>query len=428
MITLPAIKGKIGTTEYYLTSMSARELVSSVKPADELEEWESMTIEEKMQREPNWNRIKKEIAPYFANSPDRFLGTIIVSTRNAVLSFRSQEEMTSVKQGYESVLGSGIKKLQEKIGLLSIDGGVLIALDGQHRLLALRNVIQDKDGSDGEFKWEVPNDDISVMFISHTDHQKTRNTFTVLNRYAKSTSANQNYTIDDMDGIAIVNRKVIRPSLNNNPLLKEEQVNLEGSALPDRSAKFTTLSALYNMTASIIDGFTDFDWNKQVRPEEIELQEAEQTVLNFLGKILTNVDGFNLAINGEGPQTMRKPSEKYSVLMKPIAQMAVVDAIVRLKKLGIEFEKILEDINKLKWSMSDKFWKSVLIKSDGKIDAGKTARDRVASLIVYMLGKPELSEKELIDIKKQYQTGFFKKDELPDDQDLWEKLPEPING
>ena len=90
MITLPAIKGKIGTTEYYLTSMSARELVSSVKPADELEEWESMTIEEKMQREPNWNRIKKEIAPYFANSPDRFLGTIIVSTRNAVLSFRGK--------------------------------------------------------------------------------------------------------------------------------------------------------------------------------------------------------------------------------------------------------------------------------------------------------------------------------------------------
>ena len=39
MITLPAIKGQIGTTEYYLTSMSARELVSSVKPADELEEW-----------------------------------------------------------------------------------------------------------------------------------------------------------------------------------------------------------------------------------------------------------------------------------------------------------------------------------------------------------------------------------------------------
>ena len=59
--------------------------------------------------------------------------------------------------------------------------------------------------------------------------------------------------------------------------------------------------------------------------------------------------------------------------------------------------------------MSDKFWEGVLIKSDSKIDAGKTARDRVASLIVYMLGKPELSEKELNDIKKQYQTGFFKK-------------------
>ena len=36
-----------------------------------------------------------------------------------------------------------------------------------------------------------------------------------------------------MDGIAIVNRKIIRPSVNNNPILKEEQVNLEGAALPD---------------------------------------------------------------------------------------------------------------------------------------------------------------------------------------------------
>ena len=39
-----------------------------------------------------------------------------------------------------------------------------------------------------------------------------------------------------------------------------------------------------------------------------------------------------------------------------------------------------------------------------------------------------LSEKELNNIKIQYQTGFFKKNEIPEDQDLWEKLPESING
>ena len=129
MITLPAIKGQIGTTEYYLSSMSAGELIRAVKPACELVDWETLTIEEKIQREPNWNRIKNEIAPYLANSADRFLGTIIISCRNAVLSFKPQSEMTNVKQGYEEVLGSGIKSLQEKIGLLSIEGGILIALE-----------------------------------------------------------------------------------------------------------------------------------------------------------------------------------------------------------------------------------------------------------------------------------------------------------
>ena len=427
MIALPAIKGKIGTTEYFLTSMTARELVSSVKPADELEEWDSMTIEEKMQREPNWNRIKKDIAPYFANSPDRFLGTIIVSSKNAILSFKSQDQMTTVRSSYEDVLGSGIKKIQEKIGLLTIEGGVLVALDGQHRLLALRNVIQDKEGADGDYKWEVAEDEVSVMFIKHEDHKKTRNTFTILNRYAKSTSANQNYTIDDMDGVAIVNRKIIRPSLTNQAILKESQVNIDGSALPDRSVKFTTLSALYSMTSSIINGFTDFKWKKQVRPAEIELQEAEVTVLNFLGKIFKKIDGFNLAITGKGPQTLRKSTEKYSMLMKPIAQMALVDAIVRLYKLGFDFDLVLKNVNRLKWSMSDDFWKDVIVKADGKIDSGKTVKDRTSSLIVYMLGRSKLTENEVRDIRKQYQTAFFKRDDLPADEKDWKNLPPPLD-
>ena len=56
-ISTQAIKAKIGSTPYYLSKLTANQLTGLVKPAAELEEWESMSIEEKFQRDPNWGRI-----------------------------------------------------------------------------------------------------------------------------------------------------------------------------------------------------------------------------------------------------------------------------------------------------------------------------------------------------------------------------------
>lgn len=87
--TRPAIRGRMGSTTFYETVMTARELLATVRAASERDGWSSSSPEERMQREPNMSRIHKEIAPYLANHPDRFFGSLIVLVPQGSIEFES---------------------------------------------------------------------------------------------------------------------------------------------------------------------------------------------------------------------------------------------------------------------------------------------------------------------------------------------------
>src|SRR5262249_27183700 len=153
------------------------------RPAREMDEWANMGIDERMQRDPNLKRIRDEIVPYLAKSKDRLFGSLIILVYKGTIAFEPIGDLgTKIPAAY--------RKVAEKIGFITIDGGELIALDGQHRLLALRAIIQ--DGAEGEFVAEVPNDEITVMFVQHESNEKTRRIFNKVNRYAKPTSRSDN--------------------------------------------------------------------------------------------------------------------------------------------------------------------------------------------------------------------------------------------
>ena len=78
MKTLWAQRASLGSTVYYIAKMPVEELVNSVGLAIELPEWKDMTPDEKMQREPDINRVVNEICPYFTNDLDRFFGSLII--------------------------------------------------------------------------------------------------------------------------------------------------------------------------------------------------------------------------------------------------------------------------------------------------------------------------------------------------------------
>ena len=71
---VPVIRGRMGSTHYFMAKMTARELVATARPPSEMDEWTDFSIEERMQREVNWNRVDNEIVPYLSMSEDRFFG------------------------------------------------------------------------------------------------------------------------------------------------------------------------------------------------------------------------------------------------------------------------------------------------------------------------------------------------------------------
>ena len=49
-MTIPAIKGRMGTNDYYEAKMRAQELVQAARVASERDTWASLSIEERLQR------------------------------------------------------------------------------------------------------------------------------------------------------------------------------------------------------------------------------------------------------------------------------------------------------------------------------------------------------------------------------------------
>ena len=132
-----ALRGKFGSTDFYVVSMKVGELVRSLKIPEEMDGWDSLSIDERFQRDINYRRVKEYIAPYFAADDDRFIGAFIVTVMNHDdMKFDSLETMVPSMPNYVSA------KFGQDIGLLHTSGGEeFIPLDGQHRLKGLQFAI-----------------------------------------------------------------------------------------------------------------------------------------------------------------------------------------------------------------------------------------------------------------------------------------------
>ena len=409
-----AIKGKIGDNNYYLTKLKANQLTGLVKPACELEEWDELSLEEKFQRDPNYKRVKQEIAPYLACNKDRFYGSIIVVALNGGVEFES------IKDFKISEVPKRYQRQSDDMGFLTFAGGSYVVLDGQHRLLGLRQVVQGAEGGEGPYQRDVPEDDVSVIVIEQESESKTRSIFTVLNRYAKPTSAGQNVAMDEKDACAILSRKLL-----NEKIVNVEKVNTKGSALPDSTAYFTSLIALYQMNEAIMKHKTTLvQKNKAIEIDGTEIEEAWLVLQEYWTTVMEKLNAFRLGNDlNERTQDLRDVNGEHSLLMKPVAQEALIDALMYSTEDGVlTIDNAIDRANKLPWSYNHEIWKHVLIAGDGKIQSGKAARKRAASLITYLIAGDKLSDEKKELHLENYQLSFAKK--VNEDKSKWKDFPD----
>jgi len=416
---IPAIMARLGNTEYFESTMKVRDLVQAVRPPKEMDTWANLGIEERMQRDPDIKRIKSQLVPYLVRNQDRFFGSIIVLVYKGKLEFETLSDLAkNVPAAY--------KHIAQQIGFLTIDGGTLIVLDGQHRLLALRMVQQ--GDAEGPFASELPDDEVCVIFITHESDVKTRRIFNTVNRYAKQTSRGDNIITSEDDGYAIVSRRLLRDGaplgarMYGKGVKAEDLVEWKNNTLTARSTRLTTIGVVYETVKLVLAMKGIHKLDPQERPDEDALEQYTEFAYEMWEVLLEGIAPYAESIKDPSKiPGLRKDEATTSLLFKPAAQIALIDGILRAVELGkLSLSDAVERAGRIPdWSMSTDVWRDIIIKSGGTIDAASDARERMALLVCYLVAGDRLSDREKANVWKRFTAA--RSDENED-------LPAPVEG
>jgi len=241
---IPAFKAEVGDWEYFLCLMKYAEVARSIQFAYEL--GGNQDLSTMIQR--GITDRTAEIREYLLNNQHHFLGSLVVA------AVGGHPEYIAVEMVDAEGLLSGVDR---EFGVLTFDGShQFFALDGQHRLRAIKDAII-KDPA-------LASEDIGVIVVPHFDdadgRQRTRRLFTNINRNAKPTSVQENIALDEDDGFAIETRRL----LEDHPWLSKPgivtvfrkvgdsgELQLATRNVSTTSPAWTTIGVLYDVLVQI---------------------------------------------------------------------------------------------------------------------------------------------------------------------------------
>ena len=400
--TIAAMKGKFGSTDYFILAMKAKELVEKAIIPSEIEGWENMSLEEREQRDINYTRVKNQIAPYLASDADRFFGAIIMMARGL-----NPENFEPISKFSKDGLPRLYEDPSELMGFLTLSGEeVLIPLDGQHRLKAMQFAIEGRDEKGKPISafspnLDLPQDDVTVMLVPYDD-KKARKIFTKVNRYAKPTTTGQNLVTDDDDIIAVLSRQIA----NDQTIIGANLVKYKSNTLSDNEPYFTTLATLAECNDAILKAnFPEkIDRTRPVEgPKQTLYSNKVQQVWAFL---VENIDRFSnmLVDKDESGNDKRREIRQDYLLGKPVPQFCLVDAFARLTapETNLSYESAATKLNSVDWSKTAAEWDRVFM-SGGKL---LTKNKRLVADLLYYRAGGKMSEEKKSELLKKYREQF----------------------
>lgn len=438
----PAIRGTMGRWDYFMVRMSMRELAKTVKFADEIHA--RTHLSEAIQRELRRARATKEIASYLAKQQDRFFSSIVV----AVLGGDPHWHPVTMEGDQFNILAAD-SKLADSFGVLTFnDEENYYALDGQHRLAAIRSLL------DGETEFAAPegfrNEEISVILVTPLQLEDSaefmiryRRLFGHLNRYARPMSQFDNIVMDEDDALAIITRRLVTDHAFFNSAgnqFESSRIKMsKGKNVTAGSSHWTSLEMLYELNCSLLNTRERRNnrWGarreplreyKRFRPDEDEIDALASDLFRRWDAVLDV-----LPVLKNDPSTMRvhnldsDGAGQDNVLFWPIGQEILVglaqelldDAIARSAHETQPMNEFaagaaLAPLGGLVWDAHKPPWRHVLLvpSADGMMSTGEAESEeivawRIASedrkprmrcverILRWQLGLDSLSEEEL---------------------------------
>ena len=420
---VPALKGRMGDIDYYALTLKAASLTNYVRMPQKIPGWSDLTIEEQFQREINIRRVKEQLAPYLAEYPSHFFGSIIVApiSRGSGGEFNA----SSIVDSFEPITDFKPKNMPQAynepaacLGFLTIpDSTILVSLDGQHRVKAIEFAINGKDGDGNVIEGFTPNidladEDISVLLVD-VDTQKARSVFTHVNRYAKPTSTGLNYITSDDDILAVISREIVSQTISI------RLVKYKTNTLAPNDYHLTTLSTVYNCMKEIAKlEVENLDTTRLPdQPTARLLREKGHETWRILLSKIEFYKKFLDAPDEEGDE-YRIKMRSQSLLGRPVAQECMFRAFLWITRspTNLTTDSATERMNKLPWDMTnrnvEKFWQNVLWLGNVKEGRMITKNRIISSELIYYLAGGKLNNTQTKDLKKRY-AGLFTESNKP---------------
>lgn len=388
-------KAKFGEHEYYIASMKGAKLLQLCQTQRELEDVldEPLTVEEKFNRTPNYERVAKEICRYLGTDPNRFFGPLVLGIwardYDDDIKFESLTNLNNIPGAYQESFSN--------FGTLFLDEAVsLVPYDGQHRLLAIKACITGKHPSpdkatsiDAEYiNMDLETDEISVILIPF-DTESARNIFTKINKQAKTVSAADKIQLDDNDSAAVLAREVSEEFFNT------DLVRLNTS-MPKNANEFITLDTVYKAAKNIISEEVP-GWKNLTANLTVPLGNNDMAVcrnqLRDIFRRFAEMPVISRVIEDSSPngngREIRKEFRENNLLGKPAFLHCVFDAWIAVRgDEGSSDQLIANKLSNIDFSYDvNGYWNNLIFLGEEKKMQTKGEDKKITSyLIRHLLG------------------------------------------
>ena len=442
MTIFPALRSRMGTWDYYIVKMNASQLSQSVMYASEVHE--DRTLDEAIQRVLDQSRVKKDIVEYLKRQPNRFFSSIVVAALDGNPIFYPVE----ITEDPQFAVFRNASSLNEAFGVLQFDRSVkYYALDGQHRLSAVKTILDRSNPLSDGAPEDFVNDEFSVIVIvpnredpNETFMQKYRRLFSNLNRYAKAMDQATNIIMDEDDTFAILTRRLI----TDNPFFqssgeqrKSRRIKTKkGESLTTNDSYFTTIQTLYKMNIALLSSAqrepkgwgpineegTDRKTFVKFRPSEEYIDSLYNELSIYWEALLTELpvlwdEPTKMRVHSLEDQQTSGNDETDHLLFWPIGQQMLAEIVRTLldKRLpdpenptSDTVSEALSGLSDLEWRLHQVPWKYFLLVHNAKGNWTMRSEQRADAVrcgqIIqqWILGLEDFDENDVLDLKNEW--------------------------
>lgn len=408
-LALPCLRGIIGDWVYYSTIIPFSEVNRidnnhQIKEDIELDRW--------LQRELG-SRVNN-IREYLLKEDQRFFNSIIIGVYGEIPDWYSLD-ISILAKNYNVEVSENVSN---SLGVLTLSGKeILFTIDGQHRIEGIKRAIaEDAD--------RFEKDEISVIFVGHTDDEKgfirTRNLFATINREAKQPTANDLAIIDETYAKNIIARQIYAEYAPlRNKIVLTPTYNLDRS----EHKYFTNLLSLVEVNKVLIK-ISGYRQSRFSSPSIEQRKRLFELVTEFYNFIFENIDEYKRYFQkNESLDKFRNASKglPLNLVFLPIGLSFLAELYSFYKQAG-KLDLLKRKINLLNFDLYEGHYKNIFFNPIQNKVIPAAHKSLAKNLTLYLLG--ETPPDTLESLKKKLAKAYNINELAPEFVSL--KLPDKL--